>query len=57
MGRIINEIGNKYGRLTVLYKVESRKGQAYWHCRCDCGNEVDVSGTSLPLYQNLHGEQ
>ena len=47
MGRIINEIGNKYGRLTVLYKVESRKGQAYWHCRCDCGNEIDVSGISL----------
>ena len=43
-----NEIGNKYGKLTVLYRVSDvRKGEARWHCICDCGNECDVSGVHL----------
>lgn len=32
-----NEIGNKYGKLTVLYRAEDlRQGEARWHCKCDC---------------------
>lgn len=43
-----NEIGNKYGKLTVLYRAEDlRPGEARWHCKCDCGNECDVSGVHL----------
>ena len=39
--------GNKYGKLTALYlneKLTKEKNdkQSYWHCKCDCGNEVDV---------------
>ena len=43
-----DEVGNRYGKLTVLYRVEDlRKGEARWHCKCDCGNECDVSGSHL----------
>lgn len=44
----INETGNKYGKLTVLYKVPNTKtGGTKWHCKCECGNEIDVLGNSL----------
>lgn len=46
----INEIGNKYGKLLVLYKINNDNNQrngALWHCRCDCGNEKDVLGIDL----------
>lgn len=42
-------IGNKYGKLTPLYELPERtksRGKIY-HCRCDCGNELDVPGASL----------
>lgn len=43
-----DEVGNRYGKLTVLYRVEDlRKGEARWHCKCDCGKECDVSGNHL----------
>jgi hypothetical protein len=31
--------------LVVLEKSEQKKG--YWKCRCDCGNEKKISGSSL----------
>lgn len=44
----IDETGKKYGRLTVLSRAKNNKdGRAVWHCRCDCGNELDVLGKSL----------
>ena len=44
----INEIGNVYGRLTVLeYAGNTEKGQAKWRCQCECGNITEVKGTSL----------
>lgn len=44
----INEIGNTYGQLTVISRAENTKdGRARWHCRCSCGNEIDVLGKSL----------
>ena len=48
MGKFIDETGNKYGSLTVLYKAETEKGKPIkWHCLCECGNEKDVLGTML----------
>ena len=45
--------GKKYGRLTALSptKARNKKGSVIWHCRCDCGNEVDVAYNDL-LYSN-----
>lgn len=43
-----NEVGNKYGYLTVLKRVpDLRKGEARWLCQCDCGNTCEVSGLHL----------
>ena len=40
--------GMKFGRLTVLKRVENNKhGQACWLCKCSCGNEIVVVGGSL----------
>lgn len=48
MGKFIDETGNRYGSLTVLYRAPSEKGKpAKWHCICDCGNEKDILGTML----------
>ncbi len=46
--------GQRFERLTALYPTENRdaKGFVIWHCRCDCGNEVDVSYNSL-MYTNI----
>lgn len=36
-------------KLTVLYPTEKRdyKGSVIWHCRCDCGKELDLSEDSI----------
>jgi len=40
--------GQRFGRLVVLYDTGERKHRnVVWHCRCDCGNEVDVRGGDL----------
>jgi hypothetical protein len=48
MGKIKNEKGNRYGRLTVLEEAGRAKGGAVlWRCKCDCGNLTITRGTSL----------
>lgn len=48
MSALIDITGNKYGKLTVLRRVENApKGKARWECRCDCGNVVIVRGGDL----------
>lgn len=45
---IINEIGNKYGKLLVVDKAEpDDSGATRWVCKCDCGNTTISRGTSL----------
>lgn len=41
--------GMRFGRLTALYPTDkrSKKASVYWHCRCDCGTEVDVTEDAL----------
>lgn len=38
-----------FGRLTALYPTVQRdkKGSVIWHCRCNCGNELEVSADAL----------
>lgn len=43
----ISEIGNKYGKLTVVSRNGSVNGYALWRCRCECGRETIVRGVSL----------
>ena len=43
--RIKNIVGQKFGRLTVIKYLYSKKHKPYWLCQCDCGNEyVACSG-------------
>lgn len=46
----IKDISNqKFGRLVALYPTAARdkKWSVYWHCRCDCGNEIDLTENNL----------
>jgi len=40
--------GTRFGRLTVIERsTNNNQGRSMWKCKCDCGNEVDVSGVYL----------
>lgn len=40
--------GQKFHRLTVLYPTKDQVGKGmYWHCKCECGAEIDVISSSL----------
>jgi hypothetical protein len=40
--------GQTFGRLTVLgYSHTNKHGQSMWLCRCECGNEIIVTGIHL----------
>ena len=45
--KIIDEVGNKYGYLTVIELASNNKEGAYWRCKCLCGNIVTVKGSKL----------
>ena len=50
MGRRPRDLsGQKFGLLTAMYPTECRdhRGSVYWHCVCECGNEIDVSAGAL----------
>lgn len=51
MSRLVNIAGERYGRLTVVKKVEKPKDkkskEAFWLCKCDCGNDKVVPGYYL----------
>lgn len=43
-----DELGNRYGQLTVLSRAENNaRGDAQWVCSCDCGKTIVVLGKSL----------
>lgn len=43
-----NEKGNVYGRITVGERAENNKrGDAQWHCHCECGTDFITKGVSL----------
>lgn len=41
--------GRQFGRLTALYVMDNRTESSgrIWHCKCECGNECDVSSNDL----------
>ena len=44
---MIDLTGQTFGRLTVIERAGTKHGEAAWRCRCDCGNEVVVTGHKL----------
>lgn len=48
MGQCKDETGERYGKLVVLKRNGiTKNGQALWLCKCDCGSETIVRGSSL----------
>lgn len=47
MGKLIDLLGKRFGRLVVIAREPNKDGNAMWLCRCDCGNEVIVYGSQL----------
>ena len=46
----IDETGNVYGNLTVLYPIRPENSRKImWHCQCECGNTIDCYGSDLRL--------
>jgi len=44
---MINLIGEKYGRLTVVEFDRLERHKTYWKCVCDCGLTVIATGNNL----------
>jgi hypothetical protein len=48
MGKLINLIGKRFGRLLVIKQGKKDKyGNIYWICECDCEKIIETSGGSI----------
>jgi len=48
MARLLSiNVGDKYGSLTVVNRVGSKRGAALWKCLCECGNHVEAMSSTL----------
>ena len=51
MGNPVTDLtGQRFGRLVVVGRADppvNKRGNARWHCHCDCGRECDVIGSCL----------
>ena len=47
MGKLIDMIGKRYGRLTIISRADNDGTRAVWNCKCECGNEVAVQGKKI----------
>lgn len=58
MGKFIDLTGKRFGRLTVIKRVENdNQKKPQWRCKCDCGNETIARANSLRLglsYQTVY---
>lgn len=53
-GGAIDLVGQTFGKLTVIRKVESKnKGRARFLCRCECGNVKEIDGAHLRRHEVL----
>ena len=49
MGKKLNLIGKRFGRLLVISESNRRDDSVMWNCICDCGKKVVVSGTRMNI--------
>lgn len=52
MGKLIDLTGKRFGRLTVIERVNGtvvrgKSPKVFWRCKCDCGNIREIDGYSL----------
>lgn len=52
MGRKLSDLtGKKFGRLTVVKRVENKGHETMWLCRCDCGNQKNITAGNLKSHK------
>jgi hypothetical protein len=44
MGILIDMVGKKFNRLTVVARAENNGTRAAWLCLCECGNQITLTG-------------
>jgi hypothetical protein len=47
MAKLIDMIGKKYNRLTVISRAKNEGTRASWNCLCDCGNSITLNGKQI----------
>ena len=47
IGKFIDLTGNKYGRLTVIRRIGTKRGSPLWECICECNNHANVTSREL----------
>ena len=47
MPKALDITNQKFGKLTAIQKVQSKKGKTYWLCKCECGNEKEIQTSHL----------
>jgi hypothetical protein len=44
---VVDRVGQRYGKLTVIARAGSKGTAAAWRCRCDCGGEKTTTSNCL----------
>lgn len=47
MSKLIDLTGQRFGRLVVVGRAESKNKNSSWLCKCDCGKQTVVSAPNL----------
>lgn len=47
MAKLINMIGKKFNRLTIVSRAANEDTRAAWNCVCDCGNTITLNGKQI----------
>ena len=47
MKKVIDMVGRRFGRLTVIEEAGRKRKEVTWKCKCDCGAETVVTGYYL----------
>lgn len=45
--RVIDLVGQRFGKLVVVERADTIDRQLYWWCQCDCGKIIRVCGNNL----------
>lgn len=47
MNKLMNRIGERYGKLVIIKELDKKDSHRQWLCQCDCGNTHIVSSRHL----------
>lgn len=47
MSKLVDLTRQRFGKLSVIERVENLYGAPAWRCKCDCGNEKVIGGGNL----------